>query len=322
MTKIFEDLVRGGIASILKLVTDKQQENVELDFKSKRDPGTPIYETADKNHLGETLSAFANSMGGVLIWGIDARKDDEGIDCACATKPIVNIDRFKSDMQRLATEALSPRHEGIRVEAIAIPGDGSGFLLVDVQRSERRPHQNQFDKRYYKRVGDSSYRMEHYDVEDAFKRITSPSLEPRYHVVFGGSKQSQSVRTNHCAVHISLLNTSAALAKHPYLILAVNRNFVDFDFQGGLRGRWQDRQAHFEGGADIVIHPEVARDAARIMFDVPAYQNDGKWVFGPEATLPKSIFYKCGAEHARQTEGTITISPEEFLPACPGCVLT
>ena len=35
------------------------------------------------------------------------------------------------------------------------------------------------DRRYYKRAGDSTYVMEHYDIEDAFRRAVTPSLAER-----------------------------------------------------------------------------------------------------------------------------------------------
>lgn len=48
-----------------------------------------------------------------------------------------------------------------------------------VERSDRRPHRSEAsgDKRYYKRAGDSSFIMEHYDIEDAFNRTTPAELQ-------------------------------------------------------------------------------------------------------------------------------------------------
>ena len=42
-----------------------------------------------------------------------------------------------------------------------MPGrDGAGYLLIEVGRSERRPHRCEFgEKQYFKRVGDSSIAM-------------------------------------------------------------------------------------------------------------------------------------------------------------------
>jgi hypothetical protein len=47
------------------------------------------------------------------------------------------------------SQAIMPRHEGIRIAALANTED-TGFLLVDVERSERRPHRCEFgDKQYF-----------------------------------------------------------------------------------------------------------------------------------------------------------------------------
>ena len=71
----------------------------------------------------------------------------------------------------------------------AVPGrDGAGYLLIEVGRSERRPHRCEFgEKQYFKRVGDSSIAMEHYDIEDSFKRMTIPKLTAHFKLQEGGS---------------------------------------------------------------------------------------------------------------------------------------
>jgi hypothetical protein len=48
-------------------------------------------------------------------------------------------------------------------------------LAIAVARSERRPHRNEFgEKQYFKRIGDSSIAMEHYEIEDSLGDLRVP----------------------------------------------------------------------------------------------------------------------------------------------------
>jgi predicted HTH transcriptional regulator len=93
--ELFEQLQVEGEAGIDRLVSERTQETVELDFKMKRDAQHGAFHDDDKRNLGKALSAFANSAGGLLVWGIDARRRD-GVDCAQALAPIAEIEKFRS----------------------------------------------------------------------------------------------------------------------------------------------------------------------------------------------------------------------------------
>src|SRR5882672_6755899 len=72
----------------------------------------------DQQELGRQLSAFSNSMGGLIVWGVKATKDPgSGVDCANKAVPILNIEKFKNDAIRLSGQILMPKNDGIFVEA-------------------------------------------------------------------------------------------------------------------------------------------------------------------------------------------------------------
>jgi predicted HTH transcriptional regulator len=164
------------------------------------------------------LSAFSNSIGGLILWGIVARKDDDGVDCATDRQPIANIERFKADVTRLISQAVMPRHEGILVEAIPVLEPlGAGYLAIYVERSERRPHRCEFTKQYWKRSGDSSIMMEHYDIEDSFKRLVVPWLEIKWEVQYASRIIGSAERLYTVQIDILLRNPSPVTARFPFL---------------------------------------------------------------------------------------------------------
>jgi hypothetical protein len=118
-----------------------------------------------------------------LVWGIKAVPDPiDGVDAAQAAVPIAELARFQSEISRAIGELLMPRHDGIEIEPIEDSTQaGSGFLAIWVDRSGRRPHRSEVssEKNYFKRIGASSYPMEHYDIEDAFNRIGADGRQVR-----------------------------------------------------------------------------------------------------------------------------------------------
>jgi hypothetical protein len=80
MHDLFEQLAQQGEAGIKRLISQRVQENVELEFKGKANPGNGELTKDDRRNLGTALSALSNSMGGLLIWGVVAAKNEDKID--------------------------------------------------------------------------------------------------------------------------------------------------------------------------------------------------------------------------------------------------
>ena len=108
MKGLFDQILQNGAPAIDRLVAQRQQENVELEFKTKTNPTNGELAKEDRKNLAIILSAFANSMGGLVIWGVLAAKNGDGVDCATEAKPISEIEKFKSEVERALSQAIMP----------------------------------------------------------------------------------------------------------------------------------------------------------------------------------------------------------------------
>lgn len=305
MRELFDKLLLEGEAGIERLVTERTQESVTLDFKEKVTASHGEVEKKDRQVFGKILSAFSNSTGGLVIYGVEAKPGDDKVDRARSLKPIANVERFEVDMRRASGELLQPRHEGVDVRSIPTAlGDGSGYLLVRVDRSERRPHRSEAagDEFYYKRGGDSSYKMQHFDVEDMFKRISSPGL------IFTINRKGTYPSGTKSLLYITLQLTNASniTAKFPYLHVGALRNcstnqLIKTKYEYELhKGRHM-----FSAPSDIVINPSVSSVPGYLVVQVggddnldPKSVNDNeqisfKWQFGCENTIAKTGVFEC-----------------------------
>jgi len=320
MRDLYDRITADGEPAIEALVG--RQETVELEFKVKEDATNGDPSLRDRKRFGEILSAFSNSSGDLAIWGMQAAKDADGIDRATKPEPVADIARFTNWAIGACSEVLMPRHEGIHIEQVASQREpGKGYLLVYVERSDRRPHRSEVrgDKQYYKRTGDSCIAMEHYDIEDSFRRLTVPTLDLKIDLSVGEPSVHafQGLIARKILVALSLFNPSSVTARYPYLMLEDSSSFsVEANF--GLPNRHLGTKLWYEGNADHVIHPGLERPFVTIAFavEVPAI---GLPVIGiPPSVAAINLSCLYGSEHARSLSSSMTLTPAEIVKLLRG----
>jgi hypothetical protein len=300
---LFDQILQEGAEGVNRLITQRQQENVELEFKTKSNQNNGELTKEDRKNLGTILSAFANSMGGLVIWGVLAAKNSDGIDCATESKPILEIEKFKSEVERALSQAIMPRHEDIRV-AVVTEQDGAGYLLIQVERSERRPHRCEFgEKQYFKRIGDSSIAMEHYDIEDSFKRITVPKLSAEIELRDGGTTSSKDGAYKTLTIAIWLKNDSLVTARYPYFLM---------DGANVDRAPFSQKPENYTGGADQVIHPGLSLEVIQLHHRV-LLDNTGSAQRFQISSI--TINFRFGCYNASPTKDIFFLSPEQIMDA-------
>ena len=301
MRELYDRLIVEGEEGIDRLVAERTKETVTLDFKEARGASTGILANEDRRTFAKALSAFANSAGGLLVFGVEARKGDDNVDCAQALKPIANIERFETEARTASGQLLQPRHEGIEVRSIpSVRLPGGGYLLVRVERSDRRPHRSEAagQKQYFKRAGDSSFEMEHYDIEDAFQRIAVPEL------VVDISRGDY--LTSHFAVfsdvNFYLRNVSPVTARNPYFHISGQQRIhpSNDDFAWITRGS-ADGWTTFSGLTEAVIHPGLRRQFVRSVIQYQIANNDFSQVTSNRGEM-FSLRMRWGCENSRMRE--------------------
>jgi hypothetical protein len=278
---LFDELRRDGFAAVARMIADKEQEGVALDFKEKSDASNGRLTREDRQTLAENLCAFANSAGGLLVLGIEARKNADQIDAASALKPIRELQLFKSEVTRAIGELMLPRHEGIEVFPILDPSVAdSGYLAIWVERSDRRPHQSQAakDRRYYKRAGDSTFVMEHYDIEDAFNRVAPTQLEL---ICIGAQRGPRSQRGNYRTypfhVEFRLRNSSRLSACAPYVAIVDETGGSIAAAHGGYLEHNLVGRTLFYGTGNTFVHPGQEIPVFKLTVEAGHYLGDSNW---------------------------------------------
>lgn len=148
-----------SLADVEKLIADQVQEDIHLDYKA-----SPAIDSSKRSEIAKDVSAFANSDGGVLIYGITENNNlpvgiDDGID---------HTKYSREWLEQVINSNVSPRIEDVRISPIQLSVERSVFA-VQIPKSFRGPHQSS-DKKYYKRFNFQSVAMEDYEITDVRNR--------------------------------------------------------------------------------------------------------------------------------------------------------
>jgi hypothetical protein len=144
--------IRGLVNS-----TPPTYETDWLDFKQQ--PSANLKDPKWREMWIEALAGFANNQGGVLIWGIDARKDPAtNIDAASGDKPVDNPPGVKSRLIELQRQATDPPLANVEIEPIEIPSaPGTGYVVCFVPEGPYKPYRAEDGRKsqYHLRAGDN-----------------------------------------------------------------------------------------------------------------------------------------------------------------------
>lgn len=146
---------------IQALIDNEVQESLHLDYKEARAIGKSSKQKAD---FGKDVSAFANSDGGVLIYGI---KEKGHLPIA-----ITGVDHSQFTREFIEqTVRTNISHPTPNFTVVQIPiNKKESVYSVKVEKSYGMPHQCKEDKKFYRRYNFESVPMESYEIEDIRNR--------------------------------------------------------------------------------------------------------------------------------------------------------
>lgn len=192
------------MASLESFLGQHVEENLNLDYKDIRACENP-------EKLAETICAFANSEGGLLVLGVEEsrEKDEKGNDVKIRPGKITWGPKSltKEAIESKLVIRIHPSISGMRIYPIRNQV-GEVVFLVDVPQSSRPPHQAP-DRKYYLRYNFQNQPMDHYQIGALFDRRLRPKLRPLIDVI--AFRQAD----NEIDLRIGLANEGGATAKQP-----------------------------------------------------------------------------------------------------------
>lgn len=213
----FFEKTEYNIDDLTALIDNEAEESVHLDFKAA---GALSKDDKKKAEIAKDVSAFANSDGGIIVYGIEEEEHK-----AHALSYIDGNTYTKEWLEQVIQDNIQRRIEGLEIFPIRDNGDiTKSIYIVKIPRSSNTPHMSA-DKCYYKRNNFRSVKMEEYEVRDLFYREATPNLTISGYNFYPIDKNNDYVTFGFIAQVWNDSNTIATL----YKLNCYINNYIGFD---------------------------------------------------------------------------------------------
>ncbi|WP_447963975.1 AlbA family DNA-binding domain-containing protein [Nitrospira sp. Ecomares 2.1] len=205
--------IEDFIGSVSADLSSQARENSTIEYKEAHQ------KFSNTNEIGKDVSAFANSVGGLIFYGVKCDPNDPTKPKAITGLEPRNIETF----DRVVNSSIHHPIKGIKKKLI--PDHNPQVMLVYVPQSDESPHQNAGDNKYYVRLGSESKPMPHYLVELYFGKRRKPKLFIKIDRLVkpqrSSFKNNWSPRMN---LQFTIQNSGKAIAKYPRAIFLFTKN--------------------------------------------------------------------------------------------------
>ena len=211
---LFQRLENGGVVAIQGLFEDRANEDLHLEFKTSGDHGrgTTLHKD-DRENLTKAVSGFANTDGGVIVWGIGTSRE---ADFASPGSALEDCGRFANLLDAAVSGVTVPPVAGVRSIPIILSGL-TGYVATLIPASTHGPHQHAQEKPSHVRLGSQFDPAHSMLLAGMFGRRPQPVLSPLF--VSDSSSLSVGSDGEGAQLHLKVLvhNESAVVAKDAYL---------------------------------------------------------------------------------------------------------
>jgi len=308
ITSLPDDSERAAFLRSLVKTSPPTFETEYLDFKCE-----PQNEKNTKEIWSKSLGGFANTEGGVIVWGVDARPDStSGVDAASDVKPLVNPVAFRTRLKDFQRDAIDPPISGVEITPI-VESKGEGFVVCLIPEGEFKPYRSErCDRQYYHRVNDSFHVINRSMLASLFH----PRGKARLNVEAVGSWRSAelSIHTTETALftlNVSILNDGNESAKDAVLYVRVSPKLPSA-FRPDLNQ--EQRLWKFLGAYDEVHIFEAQRPIHLVMPSSACILN---WKMRPPKTMttpdaPLRLTFEIASENIKPFKSIIILDCENW----------
>jgi hypothetical protein len=219
-------------ADLQSLIVGQVEESISLDYKHA---AALSRDDKKRDEITKDVSAFANSAGGIIIYGIA-----EAATAKHLPEGLTPVDRtqYSKEWLEQVIHRIQPKIEGI--EVIPIPlSSATNHVAYAVSIPQGNKAHQAADKRYYKRHNFMAVPMEDYELRDVMNRLTHPIIELEAEIVCDMEIPSNALgipfpyqKQEPCPRHlmnIRALNRGKAIAHHVICFAKVPIGLLDMD---------------------------------------------------------------------------------------------
>jgi hypothetical protein len=257
--RIYEQIVDENY--ITTHMVGQPLEDTWLDCKQKRNPTRGKLDEDDKGNFAKALSGFANTNGGVLIFGVDARKINS-VDVVQGIIPIKELVLFESELKEFESRIVQRAISGLEYKKIYTDQlNDAGMIKIFIPEGSNPPYRSMRDKEFYIRAGGNFVSIDVPFIESLMLKKFKPDIEVQA-VIEIFNKPINAHQGNFFQISFRLTNVGNSIAEHVLLEIRLAKGLqVFYVIEGGAiipYERWRDSITNdviYQWSPQSVLHP-------------------------------------------------------------------
>jgi hypothetical protein len=231
------------------LFSSQAEESINLEFKRGDALDTGEH---SKKEIAKDVSAFANSDGGLIIYGIEEHNHK------ASRLVFVNGNEVSKEwIEQIINSRIQRKIEGLIIEPVRYYQKiEQTIYVVKIPRSLNAPHMTS-EKRFYKRYNFQSVEMEEYEIRNLYNRQDKTHLEIDEPKINGASRSSHAQRLDQYSLNIQIdvTNKGQTIEKLYKVEVHSPRNATDATKGYGAPPKIFSHLARYEGDHAIFTIP-------------------------------------------------------------------
>ena len=256
---------------IESLIQNEAEESIHLEFKDGR-----ALDKSDKKkvEISKDISAFANSDGGIIIYGItEENHKANGFS-------FVNGNEFTKEwLEQIINSLIQRRIPGILIFPVRRNGNLlETVYLIKIPASIEAPHLNK-DKRFYKRYNFESVQMEEYEIRQLYGRKVKSKLILQSWS-FAQIEANNDDDTFKFKIEVGIMN-DGDITESNYKL-----NFYFNNYNNNLKASWPQNNSHYN--YTVMENNRIKISASSI---TPIFPYETINAFRIELEVNKAVFF-------------------------------
>jgi hypothetical protein len=284
----FYDQEDYSFEDIQLLIDTGTEESIHLEFKES---GALSKNENKKKEIGKDVSSFANSDGGILIYGI-IEQDHK----ATSISFIDGNEYSKEWLEQVINSTIQRRITDLIIFPIRQGNNiAKTIYLIKIPQSNDTPHLN-IDKKFYKRFNFQSVPMEEYEIRQLYnRRVKSELFIAEWSVRY--SKADHSDKKWRLTCEVSIVNTGN-ISEDKYKINVIFENFnklinISFPQPHHDYTFLDNNRVKISAAGSMPIFPNETLNVARFFLEVPIQKTEEALL---NVTIKVYLFYSIGED--------------------------
>lgn len=304
------------IERIQSFIDNQIEESNTLDYKAA---DALAMSDGKKNELSKDVSAFANSNGGIIIYGIKEFNDAPRKHKPESIDPINRTVISKEWIEQVISTKIQPKIEGIIITPVTVnDADNTVVYVVEIPRSNDA-HQASGNK-YYKRYNFQSEAMEDYEIRDVMNRGQHPVIDLEFEIdevsfvhestpnpIFGSIQKTHEIIKD-IKLKVYTKNNGNVYANYVNYYLQLNRNIM-------VEAEYRSLRTYKKDNSGVIFAEYYGENTMRDVLDVeyrPGFLGGSSVKHGPSRFDPILPGMHSRAEKIKLVEN-YELFNEEFI---------